>query len=111
MNTVQTEIKKSSHALDIIFQILQVGTYVGFGILAASLIYLLCGGVDNPHIHSGLAIGGVTIDSMEALLPHLPELSSILVWLVLLQFIFYRMGGMFHDIQESGSPFTMKNVQ
>jgi hypothetical protein len=114
MNKVQLQIKKSSHGLDILFQIMRIVVYVGLGVSAASVLYLLCGGpghIGSINIYSGLSFNDNVINSREALVANLPEIGRIITWMVLLQLIFYRIGGLFHDTAESASPFTEKNVK
>jgi hypothetical protein len=114
MDNIRTEIKKSSNTLDILFQVLRVILYIGFGIMATSIIYVAFIGVrniDGVLIHSGLSIGGDFVNSIEDLKANAPKISFILIWMVLLQIVFYRIGAMFHDIRETASPFTIKNVE
>jgi hypothetical protein len=114
MNEIQLQIKKSSHGLDVLFEIMRIAVYIGLGISVVSILYLLCGGpahIGSINIYSGLSFDGAAINSREALVANLPKIGSIITWMVLLQLIFYRIGGLFHDTAESASPFTEKNVK
>lgn len=113
MNNIQNEIKKSSKSLDIMFKVLRVAITVSFCIFIVSIIYISCIGVRNVNgitIQSGISIGGNFINNVGDLKANAPELGFILTWMVLLQIIFIRIGDMFHDIRETASPFTEKNV-
>ncbi len=115
MNEKIEKMKKSSHLMAVLFTIFRVFAFVGIGITVASVIFLIAfptgASIGDSNILSGLALNGQPIGTYEELIANLPEVLTVLCWIVFLLIIFYKTGAVFTDIEKTACPFSEVNVK
>ncbi len=115
MNEKIEKMKKSSHLMAVLFKIFRVFAFVGIGITAASVIFLIAfptgASIGDTNVLSGLSLNGQPIGTFEELIVNLPKILTLLCWMVFLLIIFYKTGAVFSDIEKTACPFSEVNVK